>query len=86
MREIKLSNKATQDILKWSNTDLKILKRIFQILDNTANTPFEGIGKPEPLKSKLKGFWSRRISEEHRIVYKVTNDEIIVASLYGHYE
>jgi len=50
------------------------------------STPFEGIGKPEPLKGDLSGCWSRRIDEEHRLVYEVTDDLIIVLSMYGHYE
>jgi toxin YoeB len=62
----------------WLSENPKMLKRIMRILDECRRTPFEGIGKPEPLKGNLSGCWSRRITEEDRLVYEVTNDLIIV--------
>lgn len=83
MRSLKLEPKATQQVADWLNTDPKMLKRILQ---ECCRTPFEGIGKPEPLKGELKKYWSRRIDDEHRLVYQVSDNEIIVFSLRGHYE
>ncbi len=86
MRSLKFEPKSTQHIADWLNTDTKVAKPIFRILQECCRTPFEGIGKPEPLKGNLKGKRSRRIDDENRLVYEVTNDEIIVFSLIGHYE
>ncbi|MFN0082325.1 MAG: Txe/YoeB family addiction module toxin [Ferruginibacter sp.] len=61
-------------------------KKIIRSFENTANTPFDGIGQPELLKANFKGYWSRRINSEHRIVYKVEVNKIIVFSLKGHYQ
>lgn len=63
----------------------KIFKKVFELLNDTIENPFEGIGKPEPLKYDLSGCWSRRISREHRFVYDVVENTIIVLSLKGHY-
>jgi toxin YoeB len=86
MRSLKLQPKATQQIADWLNNDPKTLKRIFRIFQECCRTPFEGIGKPEPLKGNLKGKWSRRIDDENRLVYEITDSEITVFSLFGHYE
>ena len=64
----------------WANNDLKVLKKIFQLIDSTAKNPFEGLGKPEALKHNYKGFWSRRINNEHRLVYEVNATELILHS------
>jgi toxin YoeB len=69
----------------WSRTDPKVFERLVRLITETARDPFQGIGKPEPLKHQLQGFWSRRITDEHRLVYKVTADSIIVASCKYHY-
>ncbi|MBE96630.1 MAG: Txe/YoeB family addiction module toxin [Marinobacter sp.] len=71
--------------LYWQKTDKKILNRINKLIKETKREPFEGVGKPEPLKHSLAGYWSRRINEEHRIVYKVTDDALLVAQLRYHY-
>lgn len=73
-----------EDYLPWQD-DPKKRKRINQLIDNTLRTPFEGIGKPEPLKGDLQGFWSRRIDEEHRLVYGVADEQLIVIQCRYHY-
>jgi toxin YoeB len=76
---------AWQDYLYWQVQDKQILKRINQLILEIQREPFVGIGKPEPLKHALSGFWSRRINDEHRIVYKVENDALLIAQLRHHY-
>ena len=77
--------KAWESYLYWQKTDKGIVKRINTLIKDIQRNPFEGIGKPEPLKHALSGFWSRRINDEHRIVYKVTDDKILIAQLRYHY-
>lgn len=79
------AEKAWEDYLYWQKTDKKILKRINALIKDIKREPFEGIGKPEPLKHALSGYWSRRINEEHRIVYKVYDDSLLIAQLRYHY-
>ena len=79
------SEQAWEDYLYWQKTDKKILQRINALLKEAGRTPFEGTGKPEPLKHALAGYWSRRISDEHRLVYKVSDDALFVAQLRYHY-
>ena len=79
------AGKAWEDYLYWQQTDKKILKRINTLIKDIKREPFEGIGKPEPLKHALSGYWSRRINDEHRIVYKVLQDSILIAQLRYHY-
>jgi toxin YoeB len=76
---------AWEDYLYWQKTDKKILKRINTLIKDISRDPFEGIGKPEPLKHALSGYWSRRINEEHRIVYKVQEESLLIAQLRFHY-
>lgn len=76
---------AFTDIAFWAKNDLKQLKRIIQLIENIQQNPFEGLGKPEALKHDLKGFWSRRIDSEHRLVYKVTDTDIIIIACRFHY-
>ena len=77
--------KAWDSYLYWQKTDKAIVKRINTLIKDIQQNPFEGVGKPEPLKHALSGFWSRRINDEHRIVYKVTDDNILIAQLRYHY-
>jgi toxin YoeB len=79
------SENAWEDYLYWQTTDRKILSRINLLIQEIKRNPFEGIGKPERLKHALSGYWSRRINEEHRIVYKVTSDAVYIAQLRYHY-
>jgi toxin YoeB len=79
------SDNAWDDYPYWQKTDRKILGRINTLIHEIKRNPFEGIGKPEPLKHALSGYWSRRINDEHRIVYKVTSDAVYIAQLRYHY-
>ncbi len=79
------SEHAWNDYLHWQKTDRKIQKRINRLIKDVQRSPFEGIGKPEPLKHALSGYWSRRINDEHRFVYKVSNDSVLIAQLRYHY-
>ena len=79
------SEHAWSDYLHWQKTDKKILKRINLLIKDVQRTAYEGIGKPEPLKHALSGYWSRRIKDEHRFVYKVSNDSMFIAQLRYHY-
>ncbi len=74
-----------EDYQFWQKEDRMILKKINQLIRDIQRDPFEGIGKPEALKNDLSGFWSRRITDEHRIVYRIENDELIIAQCRGHY-
>ncbi len=82
---MKLSEQAVEDIAYWNKSDAKKAAKIFSLLKNIMNTPFAGIGKPEPLKHDLAGYWSRRIDHEHRLIYKVTENAVFVASCRYHY-
>lgn len=77
---------AWNDYIYWQTQDRKTLKRINLLIKDISRSPFEGLGKPEPLKGTLTGFWSRRIDEEHRLVYAVEEKVIILISCRGHYE
>lgn len=77
---------AWEDYLYWQTQDKRILKRINQLVKDVQRNPFEGIGKPESLKGNLAGFWSRRIDSEHRLVYMVEDDTVLIFSCKGHYD
>lgn len=77
---------AWNDYVYWSMQDKKILKRINQLLKDIDRNRYDGIGKPEPLKHNFQGFWSRRIDEVNRLVYKIENDNVIIIHCRGHYE
>ena len=79
------SEHAWEDYLYWQKTDKRIFKRINKLIKVIARDPFRGEGKPELLKYALSGYWSRRITDEHRIVYKVESDSIHIAQLRYHY-
>lgn len=79
------SENAWEDYLFWQKTDKKKLRRINHLIKDIQRNKFEGLGKPEPLKHNLSGYWSRRINNEHRIVYKIENDAILIAQLRYHY-
>lgn len=84
--KITFSSDAWDSYLYWQATDKAILKRINQLIKEIQRQPFEGIGKPEPLQHGLSGYWSRRINDEHRIVYKIAGDSLLIAQLRYHYE
>jgi toxin YoeB len=85
MLSIAFVSDAFNDYNTWATTDKQIFKRIVTIINDCRRDPFRGIGKPEPLKHQLKGCWSRRINDEHRLVYQVTPDYIIIISCKYHY-
>ena len=78
--------RAWEDYLYWFRTDRKMCKRIHDLVKDTQRAPFAGIGKPEALRGNYKGFWSRRIDKEHRMVYAVTDEALILIQLRHHYE
>ncbi len=79
------SEQAWEEYLYWQKTDPKILKRINNLIQSIQRSPFEGIGKPEPLKHQFSGYWSRRITDEHRLVYKLESEAIFLAQFRYHY-
>lgn len=76
---------AWEDYLHWQRTDAKLLRRVNQLIKECVRTPFEGTGKPEPLRGSLSGWWSRRITREHRLVYRVDGDRLLIAQCRFHY-
>lgn len=85
--EIKLSTQALMDLAYWKSTNQKsILKRIELLINSIKENPYEGIGKPEKLKHFLTGFWSRRITDKHRLIYNIQPNQIIILNLRGHYK
>lgn len=85
MRQVHFHQEAFAQFTAWSGEDAALFERLTRLITEAARNPFEGIGKPEPLKHQLKGYWSRRISAEHRLVYKATAEAIIVVSCRYHY-
>ena len=81
----KFTDEAWSDYQYWIENDKKLLKRINLLIKDIDRNPYEGIGKPEPLKANLQGYWSRRIDSEHRIVYAVENEQIVFISFRFHY-
>ncbi|MBI4347716.1 MAG: Txe/YoeB family addiction module toxin [Elusimicrobia bacterium] len=79
------SSRAWDDYLFWQSTDPKLLQRINGLIQEAARSPYKGTGKPEPLKHILAGYWSRRITEEHRFVYRIEGDALLIAQLRYHY-
>jgi toxin YoeB len=83
--KILFTEDSWQEYLYWQSSDKKILKKINELIKDIKRDPFDGIGKPEPLKYQLQGCWSRRINHEHRLVYEITDDAIVVVSCRYHY-
>jgi len=79
-------DESWEDYTYWQKTDKKILSKINDLLKDISQTPFSGIGKPKPLEHKYKGYWSRRIDSEHRLINKVKEDEILIAKCRFHYD
>lgn len=77
--------KAWDDYLHWQSTDARVVKRIHELIKDTMRNPFSGIGKPEPLRHDYTGYWSRRITEEHRMVYKMESGNLVIVQLRYHY-
>jgi len=79
-------DESWEDYLYWQKNNKKYINKINDLLKDISRTPFTGLGKPEPLKHKYKGFWSRRIDKEHRLIYAVKDDEILIAKCRFHYD
>jgi toxin YoeB len=79
------AEEAWEDYLYWQKQDRRMVERINKLITEIVREPFAGIGKPEPLKHALSGFWSRRINDEHRMVYKIEGGSLLIAQLRYHY-
>jgi toxin YoeB len=79
------SDRAWEDYLYWQEHDGKILRRINGLIKDTERNPFHGLGKPEPLKHERQGYWSRRIDDTHRLVYRIEGDKLLIAQCRAHY-
>ena len=77
---------AWEDYMYWQNHDKKVLRQINKLVKDISRSPFEGLGKPEPLRENLRGLWSRRINKEHRLVYLVRENTVLIFSCRGHYD
>lgn len=86
MKRITFERGAFRDFTDWATIDKKIYKRIVDLILDILRHPFSGLGKPEPLKHELRGYWSRRINDEHRLVYKVEDDAVVIVSCKYHYD
>ena len=85
MKQVAFEEKAFEDFTNWATQDKKLYTKIIALIKDIKRNPFLGLGKLEPLKHELSGYWSRRINDEHRLVYKVTDTMIIIASCKYHY-
>jgi len=79
------ADEAWADYLYWQKQDRKMVERVNKLIGEVMRSPFSGVGKPEPLKHALSGYWSRRINDEHRMVYKIENGALLIAQLRYHY-
>jgi toxin YoeB len=86
MKNITFAPEAFEQFNEWAAQDKKIHRKIITLINDILRQPFTGLGKPEPLKHELTGYWSRRITDEHRLVYEVTETEIIILSCRFHYD
>ena len=86
MKRITFSQNSWEDYISWQPEDRKMLKKINELIKDIQRTPYKGLGKPEALKYDLSGYWSRRIDREHRLVYQVIGEEILIYSCRYHYD
>ncbi|MEY2828369.1 MAG: hypothetical protein RIQ33_227 [Bacteroidota bacterium] len=86
MKKIQFTIHAFEEYNQWLMEDKKVHQRLVDLIKEISRTPFTGKGKPEPLKHELKGYWSRRITDEHRLVYRVTNDFVEIIHCKYHYQ
>lgn len=84
--KIVFSKNSWEDYLSWQKEDRKILNKINELIKDIQRTPYDGIGKPEPLKYDLTGLWSRRIDREHRLVYQISEEDLLIYSCRYHYD
>jgi toxin YoeB len=85
MRNILFTPIAFDQLSEWAESDFTTYLRLIRLINESARTPFQGIGKPEPLKNELRGYWSRRITQEHRLVYKVSDEILTIIACKNHY-
>ncbi len=85
-RSFQFTNDAFEEYIAWRQLDDDVVDKINALLKDISRDPFKGLGKPEPLKGTFRGLWSRRITKEHRLVYKVENDIVVVFKCFGHYD
>ena len=85
MKQVSFEDTSFFDFTNWAKDDKKIYQKIITLIKDINRSPFSGLGKPEPLKHEYSGYWSRRITDEHRLVYKVNDISIIIASCKYHY-
>ncbi|PAT35645.1 Txe/YoeB family addiction module toxin [Vandammella animalimorsus] len=83
---ISFEDAAWDDYLWWQQHDRQVLRKLNRLIRDIQRDPFGGIGKPEALKNELSGFWSRRITDEHRVVYRMEGEELVIAQCRGHYD
>lgn len=86
MRDITFNGKCFKQYRQWSQENTDIFERINELIIDILRDPFKGIGKPEPLKGQWSGYWSRRINDKHRLIYRVEQDAIIIVKCHGHYD
>ncbi len=86
MKRITFSQNSWEDYISWQSEDRKMLKKINELIKDIERTPYKGLGKPEALKYDLTGYWSRRIDREHRLVYQVIGEEILIYGCRYHYD
>ena len=82
---LEFKQKAFEDLQYWVATNARMAKKVIKLIEDTQRNPFGGLGKPEPLKNELSGWWSKRIDQEHRLVYRVENDYLVIAQARRHY-
>ena len=83
---LEFKQRAFEDLQYWIATNARMAKKVMKLIEDTKRTPFGGTGKPEPLKNELSGWWSKRIDGEHRLVYRVEDESLIIAQAKGLYE
>jgi toxin YoeB len=86
MKAVHFEGVAYEQFVEWASEDYDVFEKIVQLVKDISRDPFKGLGKPEPLRFQYKGWWSRRITFEHRLIYKMEGGIIIIASVRGHYE
>ncbi len=86
MKRVVFESSAFDDFTDWSTKNKKVYSKIVRLIRDIRRSPFTGLGKPEPLRHELQGYWSRRIDDEHRLVYKVTDEAVIIIACKYHYD
>ncbi|MFF0851708.1 Txe/YoeB family addiction module toxin [Streptomyces sp. NPDC003388] len=85
MRDVRFRPTGWEDLLYWQDADRKLFRKLVRLIGEIQRDPFTGIGRPEPLKGDLSGYWSRRIDDEHRLVYRATDKEVVIIKARYHY-